>query len=130
MSDPRKKLVKVNAMSYAILVAHMLDGKYDNQQLAGMTGLHYRTVCQYTRELLKHHAAFVCDWHPDAKGRRTLAVVSIGHGLSVPRPRYTPAQRQARHRAKKRKEELAQQGLGVFHPKPGVLVHRSIGAMK
>ena len=40
----KRKCVKVNAMSYAILVKHMLDGIYTCQELAEMTGLHLTTV--------------------------------------------------------------------------------------
>ena len=46
-----RKIIKVGALTYAQLVKHMLHGDMSCHELAEVTGLHYVTVLQYTREL-------------------------------------------------------------------------------
>jgi len=54
--------VKVGALSYAQLILYMLEGIHNCQELADLTGLHYVTVLQYTRELYKAKACHICSW--------------------------------------------------------------------
>jgi hypothetical protein len=96
---PRKQ-VKVGALSYAQLVLHMLDGNYNCQELAELTGLHYVTVLQYTRELHAAGAAHIASWDKDGRGRDSIKVYKIGPGRDAKRAKMSPAQRTARYRVK------------------------------
>ena len=112
----KRKCVKVNAMSYAILVKHMLDGIYTCQELAEMTGLHLTTVYQYSRELHIAGAAHIARFEPDARGRHNVKVFAIGVGKDAKRPRMTAVERQARTRAKQAQIKLqsVMAGTGEF----------------
>jgi len=97
---PNRKVVKVGALSYAQLVLHMLEGDHTCQELAKLTGLHYVTVLQYTRELHAAGAAHIAQWEKDNLGRDSVKVYKIGAGKDAKRHRDTPAQRTQRHRNK------------------------------
>jgi hypothetical protein len=99
-SQKNRKQVKVGALSYAQLVLHMLEGVHTCQELAELTGLHYVTVLQYTRELHAAGAAHICAWEKDIRGRDSIKVYKIGKGRNAKRERMTPAQRAMRYRAK------------------------------
>lgn len=94
------KQVKVGALSYAQLVLHMLEGVHNCRELADLTGLHYVTVLQYTRELHAAGAAHICAWEKDTRGRDAIKVYKIGKGRDAKREKMTAAQRQAKHRSK------------------------------
>ena len=64
----KRQQVKVGAITYAQLILHMLDGNHTCEELAALSGLHYVTVLQYTRELHKAGAAHT------AVGRKTVVV--------------------------------------------------------
>ncbi len=109
MSLPIKKerrVIKVNAMAQAKLIALMLDGVYTCKQLAEETGLHYVTVLQYARELHRAKAAHISSWEKDSCGRDAIKIYKIGRGRDAKRERMTDAQRQARYRAKKKSHAL------------------------
>jgi len=95
-------LVKVNAMSFALLVREMLAGSYTCQELAERTGLHYVTVLTYTREMHKAGAAHIRAWRMNEKRQYVLKVYSIGNMQDARKPRaaLTPAQRTQRYRMK------------------------------
>ena len=98
-----RRIVKINAMSQAKLIALMLDGVYTCEQLAEETGLHYVTVLQYTRELHRAKAAHISSWEKDSRGREAIKVNQIGRGRDAKREKLTAAQRQARyHRRRNR----------------------------
>ncbi len=52
------KQIKVGALTYAQLIKFMLEGEHTCHELAELTGLHYVTVLQYTRELYAAGAAW------------------------------------------------------------------------
>lgn len=91
-------LMKINAYSQAQLVSNLLDGDLTCAELAEVTGLHYVTVLEYCRELHRARAARIVRWEPDSRGYATVKVYKLGRGMDAPRPKLTPAQRQARHR--------------------------------
>lgn len=97
----KRKQVKVGALTYAQLVLHMLEGVYNCQELAEMTGLHYVTVLQYTRELHAAGAAHICAWEKDQLGRDSIKIYKLGKGRNVRREKLSPAQRAERYRAKR-----------------------------
>ncbi len=95
-----KRVIKVNAITQAQLIKLLLEGTYTCVELAEMTGLHYVTVLQYTRELHRAGAAHICAWEKDARGRDILKIYKLGAGRDAKRQRMTEAQKQARYRAK------------------------------
>lgn len=103
MNPPRnKKIVKINAISQALLIKAMLDGMLNCQELAEETGLHYVTVLQYTRELHAAGAAHIAYWEKDLLGRDAIKVYKIGVGKDAKRERMSRAERAARYRLKKK----------------------------
>jgi hypothetical protein len=95
--------IKVNAMSFALLVKEMLAGEYTCTQLAERTGLHYVTVLTYTRAMHKAGSAYICAWRMNEKRQYVLKVYGIGEMQDARKPRaaMTPAQRQLKYRMKK-----------------------------
>ena len=111
MNPPRnkgKKIIKINAISQAQLIKAMLDGVYTCTELAEVTGLHYVTVLQYTRELHAAGAAHICMWEKDIHGRDAIKVYKIGEGKDAKRQKLSAAQRQARSRSKRNNIEMNQ----------------------
>lgn len=95
-----KRQLKMNAVSFGILVELMLDGVYTCQQLAEETGLSYVTVLHYTRELHRKGACHIDHWEQDGRGAYMQRVYKIGRGKDAVRPSLTSAQRSARYRAR------------------------------
>lgn len=111
MNPPRnkgKKIIKINAICQAQLIKAMLDGVYSCAELAEVTGLHYVTVLQYTRELHAAGAAHICMWEKDIHGRDSIKVYKIGEGKDAKRQKLSAAQRQARSRSKRSNIEMNQ----------------------
>ena len=108
----KRRCIKVNAISFAKLVAAMLDGTMTKRELAEVTGLHYLTVCQYTRELHLQGAAHIVMWEKDARGRDAMPVFQIGAGKDKPRHKETPASRAKKYREKKGAIEMIQRMVG------------------
>lgn len=119
MSTPPKnkgrRIVKINAFTQAKLIEAMLDGVYNCQELAEITGLHYVTVLHYTRELHRAKAAHICQWEKDTRGRDVIKIYKIGRGKDAKREKLTGAQRQARTREKKKAQEVAKIMMGMSH---------------
>lgn len=105
-SNKGKRLVKINAFTQGVLIHHMLEGNYNCMELAELTGLHYVTVLQYARELHRAKAAYICGWDKDSLGRDVIKIYKIGIGKDAVREKLTPAERQAKHRSKKRNLEM------------------------
>lgn len=91
--------VKVNAMSYALLIKALMPGDLTLTELAEETGLHYVTVRAYCKELHKARAVHIARFEPDTRGRHTIKIYKLGTARDAPRPKLTGAQRQARRRA-------------------------------
>lgn len=119
MSTPQKnkgrRIVKINALTQAKLIEAMLDGVYNCQELAEITGLHYVTVLHYTRELHRAKAAHISGWDKDSRGRDVVKIYRIGRGKDAKREKLTGAQRQARTREKKKAQEVAKIMMGMSH---------------
>lgn len=117
MSTPPKnkgrRIVKINAFTQAKLIEAMLDGVYNCQELAEITGLHYVTVLHYTRELHRAKAAHISGWDKDSRGRDVVKIYRIGRGKDAKREKLTGAQRQARTREKKKAQEVAKIMMGM-----------------
>ena len=112
-----RRIAKINRFTQAKLIEAMLDGVYTCAELAEMTGLHYVTVLDYTRELHRAKAAHICGWEKDAKGRDVIKIYKIGRGKDAKREKLSGAERQARSRAKKKAIEFANILIGGHRAK-------------
>lgn len=95
-----KRIIKINAITQAHLIKLLLEGTYTCAELAEMTGLHYVTVLQYTRELYRAKAVHIADWGPDSRGQAKIKIYKIGRAKDAKRPRLSEGEKQARYRAK------------------------------
>jgi hypothetical protein len=107
--------IKVNAMSFALLIREMLAGEYTCEELAERSGLHYVTVLRYTRELHKAGAAYIRAWRMNEKRQYVLKVYGIGDMQDARKPRaaMTHAQRSQRYRMKKYAKTISNTGGAV-----------------
>jgi predicted ArsR family transcriptional regulator len=101
-----KRMIKINAILQAKLIKLLLEGTYTCQELAEMTGLHYVTVCQYTRELHRAGAAHISGWEKDQRGRDLAKIYKLGEGRDKPRQKKTQAERQLAYRTKKKQMKI------------------------
>lgn len=108
----KRRCIKMNAISFGKLVAAMLDGTMTKKELADVTGLHYLTVCQYTRELHLQGAAHICMWEKDSLNRDCMPVFKIGEGRDKPRHKDTQSDRAKKYRAKKNAMVMIQRMVG------------------
>ena len=116
-SSKGRRIAKINRFTQAKLIEAMLDGVYTCAELAEMTGLHYVTVLDYTRELHRAKAAHICAWEKDSKGRDVIKIYKIGRGKDAKREKLSGAERQARSRAKKKAVEWANLLIGGHRAK-------------
>jgi hypothetical protein len=100
--EKKRRIIRVNALSFAQLVKYMNEGTYTCMELAELTGLHYVTVLQYTREMHRAKAAHISMWEKDSWGRDAIKVYKIGRGKDAQRESMTRAEIAARYRAKKK----------------------------
>lgn len=99
--------VKMGAISYGAMCRLMCEGVYSCAEIAEMTGLHYVTVLQYTREIHKAGAAHIASWETDSRGRDCVRIYKLGEGADA--KRKTPrgkAKVNATARAKRSQIEL------------------------
>jgi hypothetical protein len=101
-----KRQIKINAIMQAQLIKLLLEGTYTCAELAEMTGLHYVTVCQYTRELHRAGAAHISGWEKDPRGRDLSKIYKLGEGNDKRRQKKTQAERQIAYRAKKKQIKI------------------------
>ena len=101
------KQVKMGAISYGKMCKLMCEGIYSCAEMAEMTGLHYVTVLQYTREIYLAGAAHVAAWETDARGRQCVRIYMLGEGVDAKRKRArNKAAHQADARSKRQHMEL------------------------
>ena len=112
-SNKGKKIIKINALTQAQLIKFLWDGEYSCAELAEMTGLHYVTVLQYTRELHAAGAAHICTWEKDTRGRDIVKIYKLGPGKDAKREKKPGAVRSAAYRAKKQMREINNALAGV-----------------
>lgn len=106
-----KPVAKYRKVSYVVLAQTMkalLNGPVSSHEIAEITGIHQVTASEWMRSLRKEGAVHITGWLPDSMDRDVTAVYSIGTGKDKARRKLTPSQRQARHRAKKRRMALDQ----------------------
>jgi hypothetical protein len=101
-------MIKVNALSYALLIKALRQGDMTLAELAEETGLHYLTVALYTRALHKIGEIHIIDWASDPLGRKSSKIYKLGPGRDAKRQPLTQVQRQRRRRDKRRAIVLIQ----------------------
>ena len=102
-----RKVIKVNALSFAKLIEALIDGVFTCRQLAEHSGLHYRTVTEQCRALHHVGAIHICDWEADGKGRFAVAVFKLGRGKDVQMKRAPSSVRTQRWRDKVKQQQVA-----------------------
>lgn len=109
-------MMKINAHFYAKLIAALIPGELNCQELAEETGLHYVTVLEYTRELHKAKACHIVRWDKDTRDRDAIKVYKLGPGRDARRKRLTANERQQRLRERKvaAQEAAVLSGRGRF----------------
>lgn len=101
-----RRQIKINAITQAHLIKLLLEGTYTCAELAEMTGLHYVTVCQYTRELHRAGAAHIAAWEKDRRGCDVAKIYKLGVGSDKRRQRKSDAEKQTAYRTKKKQLKL------------------------
>lgn len=101
-NNKRKRIHKINAFTYALLVKHLWEGIYTCKELSEMLGCHYVTVCQYTREMHRVKAVHIAGWQPDSRDRDAIKIYKLGPGKDKARRKLSASERQRRHREAKR----------------------------
>ena len=96
-----KRIIKINAISFAKLVRYMIPGLYTLDQLAEKTGLFKKTVMHYARELHREKVVHIARYEKDSAGRRSKIVYKFGDCEDAPRVRQTGAEAMKRYREKK-----------------------------
>lgn len=102
----RRPPIKVNAMSYAKLVAAVVASPSTVHDLAEETGLHHLTVASHIQAMRRERLVHISAWEKDTLGRDAIAVWQWGHGRDRPRGRLTGAQRSAAYAERLRQREL------------------------
>ena len=101
-----KSQTKINALSFALLTKHLLDGDLTRKELAEETGLHYVTVLRYCRALRKVGALYINDWRTDARGNSNVAVFKSGSKPDAPKRKKSKAEIGRDYRQRKAMKEL------------------------
>lgn len=113
-----KRQIKINAITQAKLIKLLLEGTYTCKELAEMTGLHYVTVLQYTRELHRAKAAYISAWDKDPRGRDLAKIYKLGEGRDAKRQKITAGDRQRAYRTKLKQMKIMEQLCSVPSAEP------------
>lgn len=98
----KKRQIKINAITQSRLIRLLLEGEYTCLELSELTGLHYVTVLQYTRELHRAGAAHISEWRKDRLNRDNVKIYKIGHSFDAKRMRLSDREKARRYRARKK----------------------------
>jgi len=109
---PLTKYRKISYVALAKTMKLLMDGPATAHEVSEVTGIHLVTAQEWMRSLHKEGCIHIGGWIPDGLGRDTTAVYHLGKGRDKPRHKFTPAERQARHRARKKQATLDKLILG------------------
>ena len=93
-------------MSFALLAKLLMEGTRTCQELAEETGLHVRTVQQYTYAMHKVGVVYIAGYEDDACGRGVVRIFLLGEGKDVKRHKDTGATKAKRYREKRDSLEM------------------------
>lgn len=80
-----RRVIKINAISFAKMCRLMMPGIYTMEQLAEKTGLHKVTVMHYARELYREEVCHIAQYAIDPLGRPNAIVYKLGAGKNAKR---------------------------------------------
>jgi predicted ArsR family transcriptional regulator len=109
---PLNKYRKISYVALAKTMKLLMDGPATAHEVSEVTGIHVVTAQEWMRSLHKEGCVHIGGWIHDSLGRDTTAVYHLGKGRDKPRHKFTPAERQARHRARKKQATLDKLILG------------------
>lgn len=113
MAIKGRPMVKIGAITNAMLMKLLLDGIYTNLEMAEMSGLSLQVVNRYTREMHRIEAAHIADWAPDTIGRMTVRIFMLGPGKDMPQPLKPTSVSNREQRGRRAMLELIQRSAGV-----------------
>ena len=105
----------INALTFAELMAKLLDGEYTKTELRDHTGLHHVTIAKYLHHLVKRRVVRISGWHKDAIGRTYVPHYSMNpDGLPDARKpeRISGAERSRQWRERQKAIELNRRMAG------------------
>lgn len=97
-----KRIIKINAISFAKMCRLMIPGIYTMEQLAEKTGLHKVTVMHYARELYREQVCHIAQYALDPLGRQNAIVYKLGAGKDAERVSKSRAEIARRYRLRKK----------------------------
>lgn len=103
-----RSVSRIGAVSNAKLLKFMMEGVYNNHELAEHTGLHYKTVAPYVKAMHKEGVVHIAGYDEDARGSETIAIYKLGMGKDKEPRRFTRAELSERYRAKKKAMAMVQ----------------------
>lgn len=116
-------MIKINGMSFALLVKALRIGDASLTDLRDATGLHYLTVAYYVRELKKAGEIHVSRLRADTLGRMAVKLYTLGPGIDAKRDPMSARERKQRQRARESREEAVKMHAAKRprKPKPDML---------
>jgi hypothetical protein len=113
-------VIKVNGMSFALLVKALRIGGASLTDLRDATGLRYLTVAYYVRELKKAGEVHVSGRRRDTLGRMSVKLYTLGPGIDAKYNPMSARERKQRQRARESREEAIRMQR-PRKPKPDML---------
>ncbi len=97
--------MRVNQDMYARVFRDLVDGPMTAHDAVEVSGMHTVTAQEFMRTLKRYKVVHIAAWEKDRLGRDATPVYALGAGRDKKRAKLTAAERQARHRARKKEHE-------------------------
>ena len=100
-------MIKVNAISFAMLIKALRIGNVSLTDLVEKTGLHYLTVAYYIKTIHNAGEVHVSSRRIDTLGRNAVKLYTLGPGIDAKSTALSARERQRRRRARVAREKQA-----------------------